>query len=194
MMFVRTERLFLRPAWPEDFDDLVEALADDDVQRNVGVSNLPRTAEDLRIYLDRPRDPRLPHFFMYLRAPGGAQLVGSIGLGRHDEDDVEVGYWISAKHRGRGFAGEALRAVVRQARSLGYSRVVASHFADSRGTQDVLESAGFHDTGEVRSRYSASRAMEHTVRVYVADLDERARPRAGAGQRLEATMPVAGMA
>ncbi|MBF7010160.1 GNAT family N-acetyltransferase [Novosphingobium resinovorum] len=180
-MFVRTERLFLRPAWPEDFDDLVEALSDDDVQRTVDVAPLPRSAEELRIYLDRPRDPRLPHFFMYLRAPGGPQLVGSIGLGRSDSalgaKEIEVGYWIVPRYRGRGYAGEALRAVVNQARSLGHLRVIASHFADSRGTQQVLESAGFHDTGQVRSRYSASRAMEHPARIYVADLDRRLSPR-----------------
>ncbi|MEE4453774.1 GNAT family N-acetyltransferase [Novosphingobium resinovorum] len=175
-MFVRTERLFLRPAWPEDFDDVVEALADDDVQRGVGIAPLPRTRDDLRVYLDRPRDPRLPHFFMYLRAPGGAQLVGSIGLGRLDEE-VEVGYWIAARHRGRGFAREALSAVVRQARSLGHMRVVASHFADSIGTHEVLESVGFRDTGQVRSRYSASRAMEYAVRIYVAELERRCSPR-----------------
>ncbi len=175
-MFVRTERLFLRPAWPEDLDDLVEALLDEDIQRHVGVSPLPSTAQDVRAYIERPRDPRLPHFFMYLRAPGGPQLVGGIGLGRHD-GEVEVGYWIVPGQRGRGFAGEALRAVTAQARALGYRRLVASHFADSQGTHAVLESAGFRDTGQVRSRYSASRAMEYTVRIYVADLERRASPR-----------------
>lgn len=175
-MFVRTERLFLRPAWPEDLNDLVEALGEEDIQRNVGVARLPRTASEVRAYLDRPRDPRLPHFFMYLRAPGGAKLVGGIGLGRYDEE-VEVGYWIASRHRGRGFAGEALRALVGQARILGHRQILASHFADSQGTHQVLESAGFRDTGQVRSRYSAERAMEYAVRIYVADLERRASPR-----------------
>lgn len=182
-MFVRTERLFLRPAWPDDLDDVVEALSDDEIQRNVGVAPLPRTVEEVRVYLERPRDPRLPHFFMYLRAPGGPQLVGGIGLGRH-EGEVEVGYWIAARHRGRGFAGEALRAVVNQARSLGYPRIVASHFADSMATHRVLESAGFRDTGEIRMRYGVSRGMEYAVRIYVADLERRASPRIEAGARM----------
>ncbi|MYL96357.1 GNAT family N-acetyltransferase [Novosphingobium sp. FGD1] len=175
-MFVRTERLFLRPAWPEDLDDLVEVLSEEDIQRNVGVTPLPRTAQELRAYLDRPRNPRLPHFFMYLRGADGPQLVGGVGLGRY-EGDVEVGYWIGARHRGRGLAGEALRAVVAQARVLGYPRLIASDFADTPGTHQVLESAGFRDTGQVRSRYSAARAMEHAARIYVAELQRRAAPR-----------------
>ncbi|WP_404479846.1 GNAT family N-acetyltransferase [Novosphingobium sp. BL-52-GroH] len=177
-MFIRTERLFLRPAWPEDLDDLVEVLREEDIQRNVGVAPLPRTAGEVRAFLDRPRDPRLPHFFMYLRAPGGPQLVGGIGLGReHGDGEVEVGYWIARAHRGRGFAGEALRAVVSHARALGHGRLVASHFSDSPATHCVLESAGFRDTGKVRSRYSVTRAMEYAVRLYVADLERRASPR-----------------
>lgn len=175
-MFVRTERLFLRPAWPEDLDELVAVLAEEDIQRNVGVAKLPRSVAEIRAYLDRPRDPRLPHFFIYLRAPGGPELVGGIGLGRQG-DEIEVGYWVAGRHRGRGFAGEALRAVVGQARALGYLRLVASHFADSPATHRVLESAGFRDSGKVRSRYSDMRAMEHVVRIYVADLERRASPR-----------------
>lgn len=175
-MFVRTERLFLRPAWPEDLDDLVGVLAEEDIQRNVGVGKLPRSVAEIRAYLERPRDPRLPHFFMYLRAPGGPVLVGGIGLGRYD-DEIEVGYWIAERHRGRGFAREALRAVVSQARTLGYMRLVASDFADSPATHRVLESAGFRDSGTVHSRYSATRAMDHVARVYVADLERRASPR-----------------
>lgn len=177
-MFVRTERMFLRPAWPEDLDDMVEALSDKDVQRTVGVAPLPRTTGEVAAYLAGTRDPRLPHFFMYLRAPGGAQLVGGIGLALH-EGEVEVGYWIAAPYRGRGYAREALRALVGQARTLGYARLVASDFSDDTATHQVLETAGFRDTGEVRSRYSAARAMEHAARIYVADLRAKVAPLAG---------------
>jgi ribosomal-protein-alanine N-acetyltransferase len=131
----------------------------------------------VRAFLDRPRDPRLPHFFMYLRAPGGPQLVGGIGLSVDDEDEVEVGYWIADRHRGSGFAGEALRAMVGQARALGHAQLVASHFAGPPATHRVLESAGFRDTGTVRSRYDVARAMEFAARIYVADLDRRASAR-----------------
>jgi len=176
-MFVRTERLFLRPAWPEDLDEIVEALLDGDIQRRPGVC-LPDSVEGVRAYIERPRDPRLPHFFMYLRAPGGPQLVGGIGLARQD-GEVEVFHWIVPSQRGRGFAGEGLRAVLAQARALGYLRVIASHVGDDAATHEVLESAGFRDTGQVRSRYSAGQAMEFAVRIYEADLERRKAPRAG---------------
>lgn len=177
-MFVRTERLFLRPGWPEDLEDLLDALEDEEVQRNVVLTaTLPRSACDLREYLERPRDPLLPHFFIYLRSANGPTLVGSIGFGRHDDGEVEIGYWIAPRYRGRGYAAEAVRAVLRQASSLGHRRIYANHFADNGITVQVLESAGFQDTGQVRLRYSPLRGGEAKARVYVAELERRTSPR-----------------
>ncbi|MCJ2178535.1 GNAT family N-acetyltransferase [Novosphingobium album (ex Hu et al. 2023)] len=178
-MFVRTERLFLRPGWPEDLDDLIEAFSDEQVQRTVAVRMLPRTREAVREYLARPRDPRLPHFFMYLRGAHGARLVGGIGLGKSG-DDVEVGYWIASGYRGRGYALEALRAVVDQARALGYHRLIAKHFVDSNASVRVLEAAGFQDTGTEHLRYSAARGEEAPAHLFVIDLDRR---KAGADEQ-----------
>jgi RimJ/RimL family protein N-acetyltransferase len=169
-MFVRTERLFLRPGWPEDVDDLVEAISDDAGERKLGAGELPRSMGAMRDYLARPRDPRLPHFFMYLRSPGGPKLVGGIGLGRI-EDEVELGYWIAPCHRGRGFAREAVRAVLAQARSLGHRRVVVSHFADNPATREVLEETGFADSGAECERFSHGEPVR--ARIYVANLTER---------------------
>ncbi|WP_395330459.1 GNAT family N-acetyltransferase [Novosphingobium sp. BL-8H] len=167
-MFVRTERLFLRPGWPEDVDELVEAISDEAVQRNVGISTLPRTAQAMRDYLTLDRDPRLPHFFMYLRSPDGPQLVGGIGLGRF-EGDVEMGYWIAPPYRGKGFAREAVRALLAQARALGHRRVLASFFEEAPATRSVLESTGFSDSGEYRERFSQTRGTPIRARIYVAE-------------------------
>ncbi|SFF75120.1 Protein N-acetyltransferase, RimJ/RimL family [Novosphingobium sp. CF614] len=185
-MFIRTERLFLRPGWPEDLDDLLEAYRDETLQRQVAMAQLPSTRDALREYLDRPRDLLMPHFFMYLRGARGAKLVGGIGLGPY-RGEVEVGYWIATAYRGRGYALEALRAVVDQARALGHRRLVAKHFVDNHASVRVLEAAGFSDSGSERMRYSAGRGGEALARLYVADLERRAWPRVdSSGEKLSA--------
>lgn len=175
-MFIRTERLFLRPGWPEDLDDLLRALQDDDIQRTVAISTLPRSESEIAEYLERPRDLRLPHFFMYLRSEEGAHLVGGIGFGRNGAD-VELGYWIVPAFRGRGFAGEALRAVLDQARLIGHTRVIAAHFIDSEASERVLEAAGFIDSGRTQERFSTGRGMTAPARIYEIDLERRRSPR-----------------
>jgi len=184
-MFVRTERLFLRPGWPEDLDELMEAFNDPAIQRTVGVAPLPQTRAEIAGYLRRERDPLLPHFFAYLREHDGAQLVGGIGLGRHG-DEVEIGYWIGARYRGRGFAFEALRAVIDQARALGHRKLVAKHFIDNAGTVRVLEAAGFHDTGSDVPRYSQARGGESLARRFEIDLTRLVPVGESSGQALSA--------
>lgn len=173
-MFIRTERLFLRPAWPEDMDDLIEVLQDKDVLRAVATSHLPSSATEFGAYLDKRCDPMFPHFFMYVRTQNGPELVGGIGLGRYqgtlDSNDIEVGYWIAPKHRGHGYASEALRAILSQARAIGYTRLIACHFEDSSVSHHVLESVGFKDTGEQRCRPDNAGIM-CPVRVYAVELD-----------------------
>lgn len=171
-MFIRTERLFLRPGWPEDMDELLEVLGEEAVVRSIGVSSFPRSAAALRDYLSRPRDPLLPHFFINLRDDTGAKLIGGIGLGRVG-DDVELGYWIANRHRGHGYAAEAVRAVLAEARMLGHREIVALHFADNEASARVLQSSGFKPTGETSARFSVGRGAEAQARLYVATLADK---------------------
>lgn len=168
-MFIRTERLFLRPFWPEDIDELAQILADDAATGSVAVADRLRTSADLSAYFDSPDEGRLPRFFINLRDDNGSKLIGSIGLGQSGPD-VELAYWIARRHRGKGYAGEAVRAVLAQARALGHRRIIAADFADNAASARVLERSGFQPTNETRSRFSLTRGTEAPVRLYVASL------------------------
>lgn len=171
-MFIRTERLFLRPGWPEDEDEVVEAVGDAVIARRTGVSVLPRSAAEYRASLSRPRDVRLPRFLMYLRQVGGPRLVGGIGLGQC-EGEVELSYWIAPRHRGNGYATEAVRAVLAQARALGHRRILAAHLADRAPSAEVLEQSGFRLTGETRTRDGDCDGGNGPVRLYAAVLADK---------------------
>lgn len=169
-LFIRTPRLFLRPSWPEDWNELFELLNEDAVALNLAVEDWPRTVEETKEFVCRPRENLLPHFFIHLREDDGLRLIGGIGLGRSG-DDVELGYWIAPPFWGHGYATEALRAVLERARLLGHKRVLASHFAENRATAKVLEKAGFRITGQTRMRYSVTRGMEVLATTYAVDLE-----------------------
>ena len=182
-MFVRTERLFLRPGWPEDLDDVVRALEGEGLGPRDGAASPDDSSGSAgeclaREYLERPCDPRLPRFFMYLRAPGGPRLVGGVSFDRDEAgDEVEMNYWIAPRFRGRGYAAEAVGAALREARSLGYRRIYANHVAGGWASSQVLESVGFQDTGRVRSERSDEKKAAGTARIYVAELERRTSPR-----------------
>lgn len=158
-MFIRSERLFLRPGWPEDWQELFALIGDEAVVRNLAHAPWPYLPEDARDAVSRRHERMLPHFFVTLPSAEGARLVGSIGLGRNG-DDIELGYWIAPRYWGQGYATEATRAVLSQARAIGHRRIVASHFVDNPASARVLQKAGFRPAGGVRMRYSAGRGEE----------------------------------
>lgn len=170
-MFIRSERLFLRPAWPEDCDELIALITDDAVVRDIATMHWPYTVEDARRFIARPCERLLPHFFITLPTADGARPIGSIGLGR-DGGDVEIGYWIARRHWGQGYATEATRAVLGLALAIGHKRIVATHFTDNVASTRVLEKAGFRPTGEKRIRYSVGRSGVAPAVTFAAELGE----------------------
>ena len=170
-MFIRSERLFLRPAWPEDCEELIALITDDAVVRDIATMHWPCTVEEARLFIAREPERLFPHFFITLPTADGARPIGSIGLGR-EGDDVGIGYWIARRYWGQGYATEAVRAVLGLAQALGHRRIVASHFADNTASARVLEKVGFRPTGEYQVRYSVGRIGRAPATTYAADLGE----------------------
>ena len=94
-MFIRSERLFLRPGWPEDWEELLGRIGDEAVVRNLARAPWPYTADDARWFASQPQDSRCPHFFVTLPTSSApAELIGCVGLAESD-GEVELGYWLA---------------------------------------------------------------------------------------------------
>lgn len=164
-MFIRSERLFLRPAWTEDRDELLARIADEAIVRNLSRVPWPYTAQDAARFIALPQDRLLPRFLVTVPGAQGARIVGGCGLSLLD-GDVNLGYWIAVADQGRGYATEAARAVLSLARALGHERVVASHHIDNAASGRVLEKVGFVRTGRVVERFSEARGYATPSREY----------------------------
>ena len=166
-MFHRSERLLLRPPWPEDWSQVLGGIADEGVVRNLARAPWPYSAEDARQFVKLPVDPMYPRFLI-TRARDAA-LIGCIGIDL-TEGEVELGYWIARPYWGQGYATEAGRAVLDVARMLGHERIVASHFLDNPASGRVLAKLGFEATGRVVKRHSCGRGEEAPCAEYEFDL------------------------
>lgn len=164
-MFARTERLLLRPGFPEDAQALAAAIADHGILRNLATAPSPYTLRDAEAFLAQPRHPVLPSFVITERTAGAPRLVGACGLGRRPSGAVELGYWIGRSHWGRGIATEACAALVDIARALRLPALEGSYFIDNPASGRVLEKLGFQPTGIVAPRYSCAREDETPARL-----------------------------
>lgn len=168
-MFIRTARLFLRPCWPEDRQEMLALINEAPLAANASGLPWPLTAEDAQRFIERPSDKRLPHFFITLPRINGGELIGGIGLGR-DGEEIGLGYWIIKAHHGHGYAGEAIGAVLSMARTLGHKRVIASYIPGDESSVHVLEKVGFKSTSELRSRLATARAGKRRSQTFIFDL------------------------
>lgn len=171
-MFARTERLFLRPPFPEDWREVYRGINDAGVVRMLARAPWPYAPADAQAFCNVKRDPLELEFAVTLPGVHGAPVIGMIGL-NCTLDVPEVGYWISRGFRRQGYATEALRAVVETARMLGVRRVQAGHFVDNPASGGVLRKAGFAETGEVRATNALGRGGQLVLeRRYARDLVE----------------------
>jgi RimJ/RimL family protein N-acetyltransferase len=170
-MFARTERLLLRPGWSEDAAALLHAIRDERVVRNLANAPWPYSLADAEAFLARDRDPREASCLIFMRTLGPPRLIGGIGFGRLPAGEVEFGYWIAQPYWGLGFATEAGRAALANARhSLRLDRLVAGHFVDNPASGRVLRKLGFRPKGGTALRYSAGRGAEAPCRLFELDL------------------------
>ena len=164
-MFARTERLLLRPGFPEDAPALAMAIGDEAVVRNLAVVPWPYSLRDAEAFLAAPKDPVLPSLLVAERTDGAPRLVGACGLGRRPSGAVELGYWIARSFWGRGFATEACEALIGIARALGLSQLEASHFIDNPASARVLDKLGFESTGLIAPRMCCARGTDVPARL-----------------------------
>lgn len=144
-MRVQTQRLRLRVPQPSDAAAIFEAYASQpEVVKYVG---WPRhtTLADTRAFLDFAASEwsRWPVGPLVIEELASGRLVGSTGLAFESPDGASTGYVLAADSWGKGYASEALAAVVRLAGSAGVRRLHALCHADHAASRRVLERCSF---------------------------------------------------
>ncbi|MEA3010449.1 MAG: hypothetical protein QOJ91_2141 [Sphingomonadales bacterium] len=174
-MFLRTERLLLRPGWSQDAPALFEAIGDERIVRNLATAPWPYGLADAESFLAADRKPAEASLLIFLFEDGLPKLIGGIGFGLRRSGRTEFGYWIARRHWGRGYATEAGLALLATARhGLRLKRLDAGHFIDNPASGRVLEKLGFKPTGTIAPRYSAGRGELAPCREFSLEFGEEA--------------------
>lgn len=82
------------------------------------------------------------------------EFIGGIGLHKKMEHCFDVGYWITEKHWGKGYATEALKAITNLAlNDLKIDRIQAYVFDGNTASEKVLEKCGYEYEGYLRKSH-----------------------------------------
>ncbi len=145
MQRIQTKRLLLRPFRESDYDDLFELLSqlkDDEFEGYPGIT-YENGREHLKYRLGSEE-------FYAIELPDSGKVIGNIYCGNRDCATKEVGYIVNKRYRQKGYAAEALSAVIRQTFAEGAHRIYAE--CDPRNTPSwkLLEKVGMRREAHFR--------------------------------------------
>lgn len=155
---LRTDRLLVRPVRADDAAGLAERRNDPQVARYQGYA-LPYSREQAEqqiqqvLALEGPQDQQWWMAIVADRAAGG--VLGDLAVRLSWEGrTAEVGYTLAPRHWGRGYASEAVEALVEYLfERLRVTRVFGMLHPDNVASASVLERCGFRFEGHTRSSY-----------------------------------------
>ena len=155
---IETERLLLRKFIAQDAEAVLEYGSDEQTLAStnwVGCQTLDEArAVIFDVYMSRPGI-----WAVVLKASGETIGIVTIKL-EHEHDKAACGYLVNKRNWGRGYAAEALRAVLCMCfDKLELNRVEAHHYVENPASGRVMEKAGMR-----RECFSAQ--SEHVKGIY----------------------------
>jgi RimJ/RimL family protein N-acetyltransferase len=142
---LRTERLLLRPATPDDVEPMLAVLSDPEVVRYL--SGTTSTREEVEGRIQRKMAHQAEHGFSTwtVEVTQTGEVIGDTGLQLLEQTgpEVEIGWRIARRHWGRGYATEAaLAALVFGFEEIGLERIVAVAHPENVASIRVMEKIG----------------------------------------------------
>lgn len=140
-MYIKTERLELKPISSESLDALVELLTDDVVKQTYMVPDFPNREEAEKlaqrlITLSEQEERHVAGIYY------GDALIGILNETDSMDDRIEVGYAILPRYHNQGFCTEALQGAIGYFFAQGFREVLAGSFAENTASIRVMIKSG----------------------------------------------------
>lgn len=165
-MYIKTQRLILKPISPDSLAALAELLTDEVVKQTYMVPDFPNReeAEKLaqRLVILSEQEERHVAGIYY-----GDSLIGILNETESVDDRIEVGYAILPRYHDQGFCTEALRAAIDYFFANGFREVVAGAFSENAASIRVMEKCGMKELDrheEIVYRGMVHRCVYHAIR------------------------------
>lgn len=147
-----TERLVLRAPQADDAAAIALLASDKRIAVNSARIPFPYGLDDAERFIAAANGRDGGAAFVIAR---DGELIGGCGVDLHD-DGPEIGYWLGVPYWGRGYATEAVRALIDYAfDELQHEALAAGARVSNPASRRVLEKCGFQWTGVRLTRVRA---------------------------------------
>jgi len=143
---IKTSRLVLRALRPDDAAAIAAIANDRRIAENTARIPHPYTVADALEFIAYAKGNDQEKLFVITLQDD--RIIGTCGVGSVDGKRPEIGYWLGAPYWGKGYATEAVQAVINHAfTTLRYDKLEAGARVSNPASRRVLEKCGFQWTG-----------------------------------------------
>lgn len=151
---IKTKRLNLAPLRMEDYKDMARFLNNKKIYESTQHIPFPYTQEDAKkfIKISQTKFERMGtrDYGIYEKDT----LIGCINIANTKANKSgEVAYWIAENYWNKGYASEALAAIIEHAFLVdGYNKVYAYHYPNNKASASVMMKNGMQYDGVLREQ------------------------------------------
>ena len=140
-MYIKTERLELKPITDKDCDNVIAILTDDVVKQTYMVPDFESREAAEKLFI-RLRDLSHSDDFYQVGIFLNDELIGIANEVEREGDSIELGYAILPEYHNQGYGTEMLKALTAQMHAEGFSKVVTGAFEENLSSIRVMEKCG----------------------------------------------------
>lgn len=168
---IKTKRLFLRKFKDSDVEKIALICNDFDVAKYTINIPVPYTIEDAKSWLSHLKTTYKTKEFLELAVTlkeNTQEVIGCVGLLKINprSQHAEIGYWFEKKHWNKGYATEAVTALIKYAfETLNLKSLQARHVEANPASGRVMQKCGMTYVGVMRN-YETRFGEWHNVHYY----------------------------
>ncbi|MBX2931703.1 MAG: GNAT family N-acetyltransferase [Chitinophagaceae bacterium] len=148
---IETERLILNRPTEKDIKKISAILNNEIYAKNTINIPFPYTENDAKFWLDVVKEgwQKKNKFIFTIRLKENNTLIGAVGLTINSIfNKAELGYWLDEKYWNKGFATEAVKAIIQFGfTTLNLKRIFSTHFDFNNSSGKVMQKAGMKKEG-----------------------------------------------
>lgn len=140
-MYIKTERLELKPIRLEDKEAVIAVLTDDEIKKTYMVPDFESYEQAERLFFRLKEFSERDDFYqvgIFLED----QLIGIANEVERVGNSIELGYAILPQYHNKGYGTEMLEAMMSQLLSEGFEEVITGAFEENKASIRVMEKCG----------------------------------------------------
>ena len=136
-----TDRLVLKSIEQKDKKDFMEIVKDPLVKKTYMLPDFANEKEE-DIFFKKIRDYTLDSEKFVYGIYSKNKIIGFLNEVTRENDEAEIGYFITPNEWNKGYATEALNVIIKELFRAGFKSVLCGHFEENAASRRVMQKCG----------------------------------------------------